>query len=70
MVKEAEVAGLLDNTSSDGRTDMLAALQSTLTGAPLPLLDPWFQDAVVHNWRDGQKLIPDAWIEQAHSDDQ
>jgi hypothetical protein len=34
------------------------------------LLDPWFQDAVVHNWRDGQKLIPDAWIEQAHSDDQ
>jgi hypothetical protein len=22
----------------------------------------WFQDAVVHNWRDGEKLIPDAWI--------
>jgi hypothetical protein len=36
MVKEAEVAGLLDSTSSDGRTDMLTALQSTLAGAPLP----------------------------------
>jgi len=34
------------------------------------LLDPWFQDAVVHNWREGQKLIPDEWIEQAHSGDQ
>ena len=31
------------------------------------LLDPWFQDAVVHNWREGQKLIPDAWIEQAQA---
>jgi uncharacterized coiled-coil protein SlyX len=32
------------------------------------LLDPWFQDAVVHNWREGQKLIPDVWIEQAQAD--
>jgi len=23
---------------------------------------PWFQDAVVHNWRNGEKLIPDEWI--------
>jgi hypothetical protein len=33
------------------------------------LLDDWFQDAVVHNWRDGQKLIPDSWIEAASSGD-
>jgi hypothetical protein len=30
------------------------------------LPDPWFQEAVGHsNWREGRKLIPDAWIEQA-----
>jgi hypothetical protein len=32
------------------------------------LPDPWFQDAVrQNNWREGRKLIPDAWIEQAES---
>lgn len=30
------------------------------------LPDPWFKEAVGHNnWREGRKLIPDAWIEQA-----
>jgi Protein of unknown function (DUF3732) len=30
------------------------------------LPDAWFQEAVgQNNWRDGRKLIPDAWIEQA-----
>ena len=29
------------------------------------LLDPWFQDAVMHNWRHGEKLVSEAWIEQA-----
>jgi len=29
----------------------------------------WFQEAVAHNWRDGRKLIPDAWIEQASTSD-
>jgi hypothetical protein len=29
------------------------------------LPDPWFQESVGHNnWREGRKLIPDAWIEQ------
>jgi len=23
---------------------------------------PWFQDSVVHNWRDGRKLIPQDWL--------
>jgi hypothetical protein len=23
---------------------------------------PWFQDAVAHNWRHGDKLIPDSWL--------
>jgi hypothetical protein len=31
------------------------------------LPDPWFQDAVVHNWRDGRKLIPYSWIESSRS---
>lgn len=22
----------------------------------------WFQDSVVHNWRDGDKLIPQDWL--------
>jgi hypothetical protein len=26
------------------------------------LPDDWFQTAVVHNWRDGQKLIPSDWL--------
>ena len=26
------------------------------------LNDDWFQDAVIENWRDGERLIPDAWI--------
>ena len=26
------------------------------------LPEQWFQDSVVHNWRDGRKLIPDAWL--------
>jgi hypothetical protein len=30
--------------------------------------EPWFQEAVGdNNWREGRKLIPDAWIEQARS---
>jgi hypothetical protein len=26
------------------------------------LPEDWFQDAVVHNWRNGEKLIPSGWI--------
>lgn len=26
------------------------------------LPDPWFQDAVIKDWRDGRRLIPQAWI--------
>jgi len=26
------------------------------------LSDQWFQDSVVHNWRDGRKLIPQDWL--------
>ncbi|GAA2125506.1 hypothetical protein GCM10009802_30990 [Streptomyces synnematoformans] len=25
----------------------------------------WFQESVVHNWRHGEKLIPQDWIEDA-----
>jgi Protein of unknown function (DUF3732) len=32
------------------------------------LPDQWFQNAVVHNWRDGRKLIPDSWIQPQPSD--
>jgi len=28
--------------------------------ANLPV--PWFQDAVAHNWRHGEKLIPESWL--------
>lgn len=28
------------------------------------LAEDWFQDAVVANWRDGERLIPDAWISE------
>jgi len=31
------------------------------------LSDDWFQDAVVHNWREGRKLIPESWIEESSS---
>jgi Protein of unknown function (DUF3732). len=27
------------------------------------LPDAWFQDAVIENWRDGEKLIPQSWLE-------
>ena len=26
------------------------------------LSDPWFAEAVTHNWRDGAKLIPASWL--------
>lgn len=26
------------------------------------LPNPWFQDAGRHNWRDGEALIPESWI--------
>lgn len=26
------------------------------------LSEPWFQDAVRHNWRNGEKLIPLDWL--------
>jgi len=29
------------------------------------LPEDWFQDAVQHNWREGRKLIPHEWIEEA-----
>lgn len=29
------------------------------------LAEDWFQDSVVHNWRHGEKLIPQEWIDQA-----
>ena len=29
------------------------------------LPEDWFQDAVSHNWRDGEKLIPQEWIDEA-----
>ncbi|WP_097965263.1 DUF3732 domain-containing protein [Streptomyces sp. or20] len=28
------------------------------------LAENWFQDSVVHNWRHGEKLIPQEWIDQ------
>ncbi|SDS54969.1 Protein of unknown function [Streptomyces sp. TLI_053] len=28
------------------------------------LPDPWFQDCVRYNWRDGEALIPQTWIDQ------
>jgi hypothetical protein len=30
------------------------------------LSDDWFQDAVIENWRDGERLIPDAWASSSH----
>ncbi len=30
--------------------------------------DDWFQDSVVHRWRDGDALIPAAWLEDRESD--
>ncbi|MFI7275012.1 DUF3732 domain-containing protein [Streptomyces sp. NPDC049879] len=29
------------------------------------LAEDWFQDSVVHNWRHGEKLIPQEWIDEA-----
>jgi hypothetical protein len=29
------------------------------------LPNQWFQDSVVHNWRDGRKLIPQDWLSRA-----
>lgn len=29
------------------------------------LPEEWFQDAVQHNWREGRKLIPQEWIDEA-----
>ncbi|MEZ0076300.1 DUF3732 domain-containing protein [Planotetraspora sp. GP83] len=28
------------------------------------LAEEWFQDSVVHNWRNGDKLIPQGWIDE------
>jgi hypothetical protein len=28
------------------------------------LPDDWFQAAVIDNWRDGRRLIPDDWLSQ------
>lgn len=30
------------------------------------LPEEWFQQAVVANWRDGEKLIPESWLEDAN----
>jgi len=27
------------------------------------LPESWFQEAVIANWRDGEKLIPQSWLE-------
>jgi hypothetical protein len=32
------------------------------------LTETWFQDCVVHNWRDGRKLIPADWLPEGQSD--
>ncbi|MEY9842683.1 hypothetical protein ABH941_007973 [Streptacidiphilus sp. EB103A] len=29
------------------------------------LTDPWFQESIVQNWRDGRKLIPQEWSDNA-----
>jgi len=29
------------------------------------LPEDWFQAAVQHNWREGRKLIPQEWIDEA-----
>jgi len=31
------------------------------------LPEDWFQDSVEHNWRGGEKLIPQEWINGAAS---
>ncbi len=28
------------------------------------LTEDWFQDAVVANWRNGERLIPDSWTSE------
>lgn len=33
------------------------------------LPEEWFQDAVVHNWRDGEKLIPEEWLGAPDNED-
>lgn len=33
------------------------------------LPEEWFQDSVVHNWRDGEKLIPQTWLSADVSDE-
>lgn len=32
------------------------------------LAEDWFQESVVHNWRHGEKLIPQDWIDEARSE--
>ncbi|HXA62081.1 MAG TPA: DUF3732 domain-containing protein [Streptosporangiaceae bacterium] len=27
------------------------------------LPEEWFQESIQHNWRDGQKLIPQSWLD-------
>ena len=27
--------------------------------------EEWFQESVAYNWRNGQKLIPQEWIDEA-----
>jgi hypothetical protein len=29
------------------------------------LPEQWFRDSVVHNWRDGEALIPQAWLSES-----
>jgi len=44
--------------------ELAPGMQVIVCHANLP--DSWFQQAVGHNnWREGRRLIPDAWIEQA-----
>jgi hypothetical protein len=31
------------------------------------LADSWFQDAVISNWRNGERLIPESWIDESSS---
>lgn len=32
--------------------------------------DPWFQKSVVHDWSDGEKLVPDDWIDPVDKGDE
>jgi len=50
--------------------DELAPAMQIIVCDHANLPDPWFQDAVgQNNWREGRKLIPDTWIEEAQSNE-